>query len=344
MSKKLLTVGFVASIALLVLLSTRLSTETSAQTPPVPTNTAVATNTPGPTSTPVPTATPTGAAVSVSAQPSNIRCTERSVVSVFVQTTGGPAPDGTTVSLGTNLGLVTPSSGGTINGSFSTFYYAPANANGLATITASALGASSSTFVTVACNTGPAQLGFPTTACGSTATVTFTWTPAGGAIFQFLDLTLFDNGFAPGTFLGAGPLDANVSTLTWAGILPGPATFWRVNAFTSAGWVTSSTGAFVPCGPAATRSVSYVCTGGGRATVNFFLAPPSPPASSMRLDISMCDNGFPPGTFIGAALAPGQQGLTWPGILANTPHWWRVNSLFSVGWLPSAPGNFMAAC
>src|SRR3954451_12321346 len=34
---------------------------------------------------------------------------------------------------------------------------------------------------------------------------------------QWVDLTLFNNGFAPGTFIGLGPLSAGQNTFTWNG-------------------------------------------------------------------------------------------------------------------------------
>jgi hypothetical protein len=81
---------------------------------------------------------------------------------------------------------------------------------------------------------------------GGRATVVFRWAPTSDqSIFQFVDLSLFNNGFAPNTFLGSGPHAGNVQAIVWPGILTNIAHFWRVNAFTIFGWGPSLTGSFV---------------------------------------------------------------------------------------------------
>jgi hypothetical protein len=59
------------------------------------------------------------------------------------------------------------------------------------------------------------------------------------------------------------------------------------------------------------------------------------------VDISIFDNGFAPGTFIGSN-ADGVSSLRWDGILTQTPHVWRVNSLIGGQWVASGPGAFVA--
>ncbi len=93
----------------------------------------------------------------------------------------------------------------------------------------------------------PAQIGDVTQSCGgATLGGSFRWAvaqPAGQV--QWLDLSTQDNGFVPGTFVSAGPLDGSATSFYWAGLLQGATHFWRVNTWTGASWVTSSTGSIV---------------------------------------------------------------------------------------------------
>jgi peptidoglycan/xylan/chitin deacetylase (PgdA/CDA1 family) len=73
--------------------------------------------------------------------------------------------------------------------------------------------------------------------------VTFTW-QSSGAGEQWLDLSLYDNGFAPGTFAGWGPFAAGDSTATWDGLDSLTTFFARINTATPSGWKTSSTFSF----------------------------------------------------------------------------------------------------
>ena len=87
-------------------------------------------------------------------------------------------------------------------------------------------------------------------ACSATfpgrAVVTFTWSRgllSGDS--QRLDLSLFDNGFAGGTFIGAGPLWGSAQTFTWDGLLPGAVHYYRVNTKSAlGGWHPSGTYSF----------------------------------------------------------------------------------------------------
>src|SRR4051794_34822588 len=72
-----------------------------------------------------------------------------------------------------------------------------------------------------------------------TVSLNFSWT-AYNQGNQWFDLTLFDNGFAPGTFIGLGPLPSNQSTFTWNGLKPGLLHFIRLNTF------VNSTGIWAP--------------------------------------------------------------------------------------------------
>lgn len=71
----------------------------------------------------------------------------------------------------------------------------------------------------------------------------FLWTSSGQGL-QWLDLSLFDNDFAGGTFLASGPLRAEQSTLSWDGLLANTQHHVRVNTLTSNGWFASKTMTF----------------------------------------------------------------------------------------------------
>jgi hypothetical protein len=247
------------------------------------------------------------------------------------------------VQLSTTLGFITPTTSTTTAGATFGQYYAPTGGGGTAILTATALGTGATTTITLSCGATAPQLSLPQVACaGAAATATFIWTPVVGASTQYLDMTTTDNGFVPGTYLGAGPLDPSNNQIVWNGLKVGQPHFWRVNALTASGWLTSSTGAFIPCGAPAARQVSYVCTSNGRANVTFNWAAPAPPATVGYLDLTIFDNGFAPGTFVGMPTGSAQS-LTWSGILANTQHYWRINALLNTGWGGSA-GTFTANC
>src|SRR6185295_851713 len=65
---------------------------------------------------------------------------------------------------------------------------------------------------------------------------------------QWVDLSLQNNGFAPGTFLGIGPFGAYDGSGTWSGLVPGMVHFLRVNTVTPFGWTPSQTISFTTRG------------------------------------------------------------------------------------------------
>lgn len=71
----------------------------------------------------------------------------------------------------------------------------------------------------------------------------FLWTPSRSGT-QWLDLSLVNNGFAPGTFLTAGPFPADRWGWIWPDLMQGTTHFARVNTLTRDGWKTSQTLAF----------------------------------------------------------------------------------------------------
>jgi len=58
---------------------------------------------------------------------------------------------------------------------------------------------------------------------------------------QFEDLSLFNNGWIFGTFLGIGPFAPNQSTSVWEGLVPGQWHYLRINTLTPYGWQPSQT-------------------------------------------------------------------------------------------------------
>ena len=76
-------------------------------------------------------------------------------------------------------------------------------------------------------------------------TVTFNWLPSPLAQVQWVDLTLFNNGFVWGTFLGAGPFAPTASVHTWDGLLPNTTHYYRVNTFVNGRWYPSGTYSFI---------------------------------------------------------------------------------------------------
>ncbi len=188
-------------------------------------------------------------------------------------------------------------------------------------------------------------LAFPATDClGASAAVNFSWQPAAGATVQWLDLSTIDNGFQPGTFVGAGPLSGTATSFTWSGILRGVPHVWRLNALTPSGWVTSETGAFVPCGGPALLWGPITC-GAGSASASFRWAPASSPALVQWIDLSVFDNGFAPGTFLSAGpISPTDGAFIWTGIRPGVQHFFRVNALTLLGWASTATGSFVADC
>ncbi len=80
--------------------------------------------------------------------------------------------------------------------------------------------------------------------------VTFLWkTWRSGT--QFLNLSVFNNGFRPGTFVGAGPLTPSTWGYVWDGLDPNAPHTVRVNTLTPQGWFPGPSYQFatIDCGP-----------------------------------------------------------------------------------------------
>lgn len=74
-----------------------------------------------------------------------------------------------------------------------------------------------------------------------TVQVVFLWTPSGQGQ-QWLDLSVFNNGFTPGTAVGVGPLTPDAWIFIWDGLLSNTTHYFRVNTLTASGWQPGATG------------------------------------------------------------------------------------------------------
>lgn len=74
-------------------------------------------------------------------------------------------------------------------------------------------------------------------------TLNLNWVSYGFGI-QYVDLSLFNNGWIFGTFIGQGPLPAYQNQFTWTGLLPNAQHYVRVNTGTQYGWQASQTYVF----------------------------------------------------------------------------------------------------
>ncbi len=91
----------------------------------------------------------------------------------------------------------------------------------------------------------PAQgLGVIAATCSGTAsnavTVTLVWKPSRSGA-QWLDISLLNNGFAPGTFVSPPAFGPQSWGFVWSGLIEGTTHFVRVNTLTAAGWKPSET-------------------------------------------------------------------------------------------------------
>jgi hypothetical protein len=158
---------------------------------------------------------------------------------------------------------------------------------------------------------------------------------------QWVDLSLFNNGFARGTFLGAGPLGSDVESLRWDGLLEDRTHFLRVNTATGEGWKPSVTvffktpdcgGQFL--GALNLHVVSQQCLDNGKVRLNLAWQPSG--RGGQWIDLTLFNNNFARGTFIGLGPYPSSQStFTWDNLLSGLTHYLRVNTLTSSGWFPS---------
>ena len=70
--------------------------------------------------------------------------------------------------------------------------------------------------------------------------VTFSWQSSQTGQ-QWLDISLDDAGFAPGTFAGTGPLSATRESIDWDDAQPGTTYYARINTFDGTSWASTAT-------------------------------------------------------------------------------------------------------
>ena len=81
------------------------------------------------------------------------------------------------------------------------------------------------------------------TSSPGSVSATISWAPSRRGE-QWLDISLFNNRFAPGTFIGTGPLPPRTSSFVWSGLQPGLTHFLRINTRSPDGWEPSQTVTF----------------------------------------------------------------------------------------------------
>jgi hypothetical protein len=102
---------------------------------------------------------------------------------------------------------------------------------------------------------------------GGRVKVTFSWTGGNSAALeQWLDLTIFNNGWLDGTFIFAGPMNGGVSTYTWEGLTPATQHYVRVNQqLPNRSWDPSQTFPFMTTACAGTPAAVPATAPGGVA-------------------------------------------------------------------------------
>lgn len=196
---------------------------------------------------------------------------------------------------------------------------------------------------TPAVHAAGATLNHPTVQCSSNnATVAFQWTPVNGASSQYLDLSIQDGNFGPGTFAGTPVTGGSAS---WPGLEPGAIYWWRINSNSSGGWQSSDVKTFVPCGNPQPLTVNATCADANNANLDFFWVPVAGQVSDQFIDISQ-DQAFPAGRFEGKGpIAAGTSSYRWANIKSNTTFYYRVNQKLTDGtWKASPVKSFMARC
>ena len=73
---------------------------------------------------------------------------------------------------------------------------------------------------------------------GPTVRAHFQWAGLNAGL-QWVDLSLFDNGFATDTFVSSGALPPYQASFAWDGLYPGALHFVRINTLTPSGWLAA---------------------------------------------------------------------------------------------------------
>jgi hypothetical protein len=208
--------------------------------------------------------------------------------------------------------------------------------------------------------------------CGPGHDVTATFIVAGGGELKeqfgavpdelWIDLSLFDNNFAPGMFIGAGPfVPAAVGGggfFPWHSLLASRVHYYRVNARFGNQWREAGRGSFETPNCDFVTRLSCFLNGSALQQVHFAVPPASPipglVAVQQWIDLTLfanprntlLDNGFLPGTFVGAGpFAPSGGQFDWDGIVAGQRHHYRLNTFYSdvpARWVEQFSGSFVS--
>jgi hypothetical protein len=207
----------------------------------------------------------------------------------------------------------------------------------------------------------------------SSATVTFPipgsrdLLPTFGALPTqiWIDLSLFDNGFAQGTFIGAGPFfvqgEFAGTVFRWRDVFPAAEHHYRPNGLFGNRWVEIGRSNFET--PNCNFVTGFACTYDSTSIVSFLLGAAvltsDRPVLQQWIDLTLfsnpdsqvLDNGFLPGTFIGAGpFPPAGAHFAWRGLVPARRHYYRVNLLHGgprlIGavdqWEPYFTGSFLS--
>jgi hypothetical protein len=182
----------------------------------------------------------------------------------------------------------------------------------------------------------------------------------GSAPSQFwIDLSLADNNFAHGTFIGYGPLQAQAPNTfdRWFHLQPAAVHYYRLNGLFGGRWREIGRGVFETPNCGFVTEIGCDLTGSGLQNVGFAIPPASPiPGLTAReewIDLtlfsnprnSLLDNGFLRGTFIGAGPFPPQGGqFLWRGIVSARQHHYRLNTRYAPSgvWVTQLSGSFLS--
>lgn len=91
------------------------------------------------------------------------------------------------------------------------------------------------------------NISYSETCYGDKADVTFRWQGANASSQQWLDLSLQDNGWRDGTFIGVGPLAGTDASFVWIGLVGNSPHVLRINQLIAGRWDVSQTFRFTPC-------------------------------------------------------------------------------------------------
>lgn len=167
----------------------------------------------------------------------------------------------------------------------------------------------------------------------------------------WIDLSLFDNGFADGTYIGAGPFlnpVTGTSSFIWQNLLPGRLHYYRLNALVGDRWFQLGSASFET--PDCNVVGALSCNSSPPSPSVSFVVPPVAPsdrgtvATQQWFDLSLFDNRFAPGLFLGTGPVPlSGASFRWTGILPASRHYFRVNTDFGAeGWRALAAGSFLS--